>query len=257
MCVMLGEKMSWSPFPKLVIRAQFLVKHLWAQQLWIPLTRVYQRKTFFSDNFRLYIMGFDEEFRRARGWVADSFNLLNSKSDLSVFETTIRFVGGLLSSYALTKDQVGISMVWWDSSFIFEVFLDKARAVADLLLPAFDASPTGIPLALINVKTGRTGNYGWASGGCSILSEFGSLELEFDYLSRLTENQTYSSKATRIREFVTRLKKPDGLYPVRNISLWFGDELYFYIELSQPTKWEMVPEAYFCRSARWQFLWGM
>ena len=55
------------------------------------------------------------------------------------------------------------------------MFLDRARAVADLLMPAFD-TPTGIPLALVNPKTGKAVNYGWASGGCSILSEIGSLE---------------------------------------------------------------------------------
>lgn len=88
-------------------------------------------------------------------------------------------------------------------------------------MPAFDTSTHGIPMALVNVRTGRTGNYGWASGGCSILSEFGTLELEFDYLSRLTNNQTYVSKCRRLREFVTTLNRPDGLYPV----------CYFVVEL--------------------------
>lgn len=55
-------------------------------------------------------------------------------TDLSVFETTIRFVGGLLSCYALTGDSM---------------FRDKAAEVADALLPAFD-TPTGLPYALIN-----------------------------------------------------------------------------------------------------------
>uniref|UniRef100_A0A914ICH1 alpha-1,2-Mannosidase n=1 Tax=Globodera rostochiensis TaxID=31243 RepID=A0A914ICH1_GLORO len=146
----------------------------------------------------LLIMGLNEEFELARDWVAKKFNMKESQSDLSVFETNIRFVGGLLSAFALTKEKV---------------FLDKAREVADLLLPAFDASPFGIPMALVNLKTGRTGNYGWASGGCSILSELGSLELEFNYLSRLTGNQTYVSKCARVREYVTELRKPDGLYP--------------------------------------------
>lgn len=58
-------------------------------------------------------------------------------SELSVFETTIRFVGGLLSCYALTGDTV---------------FRDKAAEVADALLPAFD-TPTGLPYALINPST--------------------------------------------------------------------------------------------------------
>lgn len=118
--------------------------------------------------------------------------------------------------------------------------MDKAREVADLLLPAFK-TPTGflfkmlfknfkntlyliishrfklnlgIPLALVNMKTGNAVNFGWASGGCSILSEFGSLELEFDYLSRVTGNSTYVEKARHIRKFLSNLEKPDGLYPL-------------------------------------------
>lgn len=51
-----------------------------------------------------------------------------------MFETTIRFIGGLLSCYALTGDGV---------------FRDKAVEVADALLPAFE-TPTGLPYALIN-----------------------------------------------------------------------------------------------------------
>lgn len=59
-------------------------------------------------------------------------------ADLKVFEINIRFVGGFLSMYALTGD---------------EMYKEKAQHVADKLLPAFQ-TPTGIPNALINVQTG-------------------------------------------------------------------------------------------------------
>lgn len=55
-----------------------------------------------------------------------------------MFEVNIRFVGGLLTCYALTGDVM---------------FRDKARQIADKLLPAFQ-TPTGIPNALVNIKTG-------------------------------------------------------------------------------------------------------
>lgn len=45
----------------------------------------------------------------------------------------------------------------------------------------------------LNVS-GTAKNYGWASGGCSILSEFGSIQLEFDYLSNVTKNPIFSQK---------------------------------------------------------------
>lgn len=55
-----------------------------------------------------------------------------------MFEVNIRFVGGLLSCYALTGDTL---------------FRDKAESIAEKLLPAFQ-TPTGIPYALVNFKTG-------------------------------------------------------------------------------------------------------
>lgn len=55
-----------------------------------------------------------------------------------MFETNIRYVGGLLSCYAFTGDPM---------------FKEKAQYVADKLLPAFQ-TPTGIPNALVNLKTG-------------------------------------------------------------------------------------------------------
>jgi mannosyl-oligosaccharide alpha-1,2-mannosidase len=51
-------------------------------------------------------MGLDKEFERARQWIDKSFDLLSASNELSVFETNIRYVGGLLSAYALTKDKV-------------------------------------------------------------------------------------------------------------------------------------------------------
>lgn len=49
----------------------------------------------------------------------------------------IRFIGGLLSAYSLSGDYM---------------FVEKAKYVADILLPAFE-TPTGIPYALINPIT--------------------------------------------------------------------------------------------------------
>ena len=62
---------------------------------------------------------------------------------VSVFETNIRIVGGFLTAYAFTGD---------------EMFVKKAHEVATLLLPAFD-TPTGIPYGYVNPKTGVRGNY--------------------------------------------------------------------------------------------------
>ena len=44
---------------------------------------------------------------------------------------------------------------------------------------------------------GAAKNWGWASGGCSILSEFGTMQLEFDYLSFITHDPAFSEKVER------------------------------------------------------------
>ncbi|CAH1719279.1 unnamed protein product [Chironomus riparius] len=145
----------------------------------------------------LYIMGMKDEFDEGREWIAKEFTLDNVSADISVFETNIRFVGGLLAAYALTGDPI---------------FKEKAQYVADKLLPAFQ-TPTGIPYALINFRSGSSKNYGWASGGSSILSEFGTLHLEFAYLSDITGNSVYRERVMNIRSILKDLEKPKGLYP--------------------------------------------
>lgn len=44
---------------------------------------------------------------------------------------------------------------------------------------------------------GSSRNWGWASGGSSILSEFGSMHLEFVYLSNVTANPVYAEKVEK------------------------------------------------------------
>ncbi|XP_058127731.1 mannosyl-oligosaccharide alpha-1,2-mannosidase IA [Anopheles ziemanni] len=145
----------------------------------------------------LYLMGLHKEFDEGRDWVARKFTLENVDADLSVFETNIRFVGGFLTCYAFTGDRL---------------FLEKAKYVADKLLPAFQ-TPTGIPYALVNVRNGVSKNYGWASGGSSILSEFGTLHLEFSYLSDITGDAVYRDRVQTIRAVLKDIEKPKGLYP--------------------------------------------
>ena len=77
----------------------------------------------------LWLMDMKNEFYEARDWVK---NELTHERDVmeSVFETTIRSLGGLLSAYDLSKDAV---------------FLERAQDLGDRLLKAFE-SPTGIPV---------------------------------------------------------------------------------------------------------------
>ncbi|XP_041106964.1 mannosyl-oligosaccharide 1,2-alpha-mannosidase IA-like isoform X2 [Polyodon spathula] len=144
----------------------------------------------------LYIMNMQDEFKAATDWVEKSLDF-NVNAEISVFEVNIRFVGGLLSAYYLSGE---------------EVFRKKAVELGEKLLPAFN-TPTGIPWALLNIKSGIGRNWPWASGGSSILAEFGTLHLEFMHLSQLSGNPVFAEKVMNIRKVLNRLDKPQGLYP--------------------------------------------
>ncbi|CAO1415543.1 unnamed protein product, partial [Diamesa serratosioi] len=139
----------------------------------------------------LYIMGLMKEFEESRKWIESKFTFDKITSHISVFEINIRYVGGFLAAYALTGD---------------DLFKDKAQYVADKLLPAFNTS-TGIPRTYLNFKTGST------KGKYAILSEFGTLSLEFIYLSEITGNPIYKEIIRKIQKLLRKLKKRQGLYP--------------------------------------------
>ncbi|RMB91301.1 hypothetical protein DUI87_32440 [Hirundo rustica rustica] len=169
----------------------------------------------------LYIMELEEEFQEAKQWVEKSFDL-NVNGEASLFEVNIRYIGGLLATYYLTGE---------------EVFKSKALELGEKLLPAFN-TPTGIPRGVINLGSGMSWSWGWASAGSSILAEFGTLHLEFLHLSELSGNPVFAEKASEkktpslgssgsasssswgvspavmnIRRVLSRVEKPQGLYP--------------------------------------------
>ena len=74
----------------------------------------------------MYIMNLKEEFKEARDWVQNSLDF-NIDKDVNLFETTIRVLGGLLSAFHLSNDNV---------------FLEKATDVGTRLMGSF-TSPSG------------------------------------------------------------------------------------------------------------------
>ncbi|CAL8130376.1 unnamed protein product [Prunus armeniaca] len=171
----------------------------------------------------LYIMGLHEQFQKAREWVANSLDF-NKDYEASVFETTIRVVGGLLSAYDLSEDKV---------------FLDKARDIADRLLPAWD-TPSGIPYNIINLAHGRPHNPSW-TGGESILADSGTEQVEFIALSERTGDLKYQQKAENVIVQLNKTFPDDGLLPIyidpeRGTSAYsvitfgaMGDSFYEYL----------------------------
>jgi len=149
----------------------------------------------------LWIMGLSDEYGRAREWVSRRLSF-DIDRDASVFETTIRVLGGVLAAYDLSGD---------------EMYINKATNLATRLKPAF-ATASGIPYPIVNLKTGRAKHPGWAHGS-SPLAEFGTLSLEFVSLSDRVGDPRWSdlaetpiAKVQSVRGDVGTV--PRGLYPM-------------------------------------------
>lgn len=142
----------------------------------------------------LYIMNLTSEFNQARKWVQYDLDL-DRNVFVNLFETTIRVLGGLLSSYYLSKDPL---------------FLDKAQILGDKLLPSFN-TPSGVPRSDVNLHTGESKDPKWDKH--STVSEVTSIQLEFKYLSYLTGNKVYSDVVERVMTQIQSLPKQDFLVP--------------------------------------------
>ncbi|KAF3491261.1 uncharacterized protein GIQ15_00778 [Arthroderma uncinatum] len=111
-----------------------------------------------------------------------------SKTDdmCSLFETTIRYLGGMLSGYDLLKD----SAMGVDPKKV-DVLLKKATELADVLKFAFDTE-SGVPYNNLNI-TAQEGDGSTNNG----LATTGTLVLEWTRLSDLTKKDEYAKLAQR------------------------------------------------------------
>jgi len=136
----------------------------------------------------LILMHLDAEAERARWLIV---NDLSFDRDIYVknFEITIRLLGGLLSSYQLTGDKRLLSL---------------AEDLGNRLLPVFN-SPTGLPYAYVNLRTGRTRD------PVTNPAETGTLLLEFGTLSKLTGKPVFYEKAKRALVETFKRRSPLGL----------------------------------------------
>ncbi|KAM6975299.1 endoplasmic reticulum mannosyl-oligosaccharide 1,2-alpha-mannosidase isoform 1-T1 [Tautogolabrus adspersus] len=144
----------------------------------------------------MWILGLKEEFAEAKNWVDNELNF-NKNVDVNLFETTIRVLGGLLSAYHLSGDQL---------------FFEKAKDLGSRLMPAFK-TPSKIPFSDVNIGKGTAHPPRWTTD--STLAEVTSIQLEFRELSRLTQDPQYQDVANEVMRLVHKLPgKHDGLVPM-------------------------------------------
>ncbi|KAL1284972.1 ER degradation-enhancing alpha-mannosidase-like protein [Trichinella pseudospiralis] len=150
----------------------------------------------------LIIMGNYSEFQRVADIIIDGFDSC-ADVNVSVFETNIRVVGGLLSAHILSKTA---NMELEDGWPCQGPLLRLAESVASKLLPAFKTT-TGMPYGTVNLRHGVCEN----ETSITCTAGIGTFLLEFGTLSRLTGNYTYERAALNALQQLWNHKSSIGL----------------------------------------------
>ena len=149
----------------------------------------------------LWIMGLKEEFHEAVEAVAAIDFGQTSVKTISVFETTIRYLGGLLSAYDLSHEPV---------------LLQKAVQLGEMLYRAFDTT-NNTPLGWLDIEnTKLIGRAEFYAENSICFACLGSLAMEFTRLSQITSQPKYYDVVARISKILDRTKSTTripGLWP--------------------------------------------
>ncbi|KAG6852793.1 hypothetical protein C0991_009096 [Blastosporella zonata] len=138
----------------------------------------------------MLLMGLTPEYTRARSWVANKLSF-ERDGNFNTFETTIRVLGGLLSAYHLSDND--------------ELYLEKATELADRMLPVFETE-TGLPYPMVNIGKGH-GVPDEHSAGLVSTAEVSTIQLEFKYLSHVTDNDVYWRRVENVGSFAFYVTK--------------------------------------------------
>ncbi|KAI1610078.1 mannosyl-oligosaccharide alpha-1,2-mannosidase [Exophiala viscosa] len=151
----------------------------------------------------LWIVGLRDDFEEAVDAVAEIDFKTSARKDIPLFETTIRYLGGLIAAYDVSAGK-------------YRILLDKAVELAEVLMGAFD-TPNRMPI----------GYYNWApsyasqphrAGTHTVMSELGSLAMEFTRLAQITKEQKYYDAIARVTNALEKWQMQTeipGLWPLR------------------------------------------
>lgn len=154
----------------------------------------------------LWIMGMKEEFEEALLEVEKiDFTTSQYRNEIPVFETTIRYLGGLLAAYDVSGGKAGR----------YDILLEKAIELAEILMGVFD-TPNRMPILYYNWKPAIASLPKKAQAGVSV-AELGSLSMEFTRLAQITKEDRYYDAVARITdafyEWQERGTSVPGIFP--------------------------------------------
>ena len=130
----------------------------------------------------LWIMGLFDEFEQAATAAAAIDWDISTSRSCSVFETNIRYVGGLLSAYELSGDRR---------------LLEKALELADMLYAAFD-TPNRMPVNSFYFNSAKRGD-DLVPSAREVAASVGTLSLEFTKLTEFTGDIKFFDAIERIK----------------------------------------------------------
>ncbi|KAF2270102.1 class I alpha-mannosidase-like protein [Lojkania enalia] len=183
--------------------------HAWLQDEVAPVSGGYKNSfgrrgaTLVDTLDTLIIMDLDKELKTALSAVHKIDFSTSEDTTLNLFETTIRYLGGLLSAYDLSDGK-------------HHILLKKAVELGDMLHVAFD-TPNHLPIT----------RWDWANGALEgeqlaplqvLSAELGSLSLEFTRLSQLTGDPKYYDAIQRITDQFEKHQNETaipGLFPIK------------------------------------------
>ncbi|KAJ7452635.1 glycoside hydrolase family 47 protein [Mycena latifolia] len=166
-----------------------------AQDIFTKSYAAYKKSAFGHDELMpgtMLVMGMNDSFIDALDFIGKiNFSIPPAGGTVSVFETTIRFIGGLLSAYELSGGQ-------------HSILVDKAQQVADKLAFAW-VGHNDIPFGHIDFSTNTP------TAAVTNIAEAGSLALEWMTLTQFTGNTAYGNLATRALAHIANLRNQDPL----------------------------------------------
>ncbi|KAF2007750.1 glycoside hydrolase family 47 protein [Amniculicola lignicola CBS 123094] len=149
----------------------------------------------------LWIMGLKTEFEEAVGAVGEIDFTTSPRPDIPLFETTIRYLGGMLAAYDISGKK-------------YKVLLEKAVELGEILYGAFD-SPNRMP-QLYYFWRPTFATQAHRASNRVVLAEIGSLSVEFTRLAQLTGEHKYYDAVARITDaleaFQNKTRLP-GMWP--------------------------------------------
>ncbi|KAK3384867.1 family 47 glycosyl hydrolase [Podospora didyma] len=211
-------------------------KYAWMKDALQPISAEYKDQfsgwaaTLVDSLDTLWIMGLRYEFDEAVTAVANIDFGKSSTATVNMFEVNIRYLGGLLAAYDLSKRKV---------------LLTKAIELGDLLYTGYNTA-NRMPVDFINFESAQAGE-GLVVESSVVAASPGTLSMEMTHLSQVTGDPKYYDAVSRVMDVFEKgqqFTKIGGLWPIY-VSMSHQDVVngsYFSIAGGIDSLYEYLPK---------------